>query len=92
MATKFSNWPQNIATVHKIYQMATKYTKWQQNISSGHKIHLPMQVPPIFTQILIFYHLATLSYSAFNNILFILVGCATGQPFEPLLVNDQPNI
>jgi hypothetical protein len=66
MATKYAKWPQNIPNDHKIHQMTTKYTKWLQNIPNGPKInlHLPLQVPPKFTQIIIFVlkicHLATL--------------------------------
>jgi hypothetical protein len=55
----FTKWPQNIPNGHKIYN------KWMSNRPNGHKIcqHVPLQVPPKFTQIRIFglkiYHLAT---------------------------------
>jgi hypothetical protein len=56
----------NIPKREKIYQITIKYTKWPQSIPNGHKIYqnIPSQVPPQFTQIIIFglkiYQLATM--------------------------------
>jgi hypothetical protein len=46
----------NIPNNRKIYQITTKYTKRHKNRTNVHKIyqHLPLQVPPKFTQIGIF--------------------------------------
>jgi hypothetical protein len=45
----------NIPKRGKIYQISIKYTKWPYNRPNGHKIeHLPLQIPPKFTQIRIF--------------------------------------
>jgi hypothetical protein len=43
----------NVTNKHIIYPMVTKYTKWPQNIPNDCKIyqHLPLHVPPKFTQI-----------------------------------------
>jgi hypothetical protein len=62
----------------KIYRITIKYTKWPQTISNGRKNrqnghkkyqHLPLQVPPKFTQTRIFglkiCHLATLVLRSF---------------------------
>jgi hypothetical protein len=40
----------------KIYKITIKNTKWPQNRPNSHKIyqHLPLRVPPKFTQIKIF--------------------------------------
>jgi hypothetical protein len=46
----------HIPNDHRLFQTAINYTKWPNNIPNGHKIykHFSFQVPPKFTQILIF--------------------------------------
>jgi hypothetical protein len=54
---KYIKWPPNIPNGHQIYQIALKYFKLPQNIPNCLKIyqHLPLQNPPKFTQIGIFW-------------------------------------
>jgi hypothetical protein len=54
---KHSKNGKNIPNNHEISQMATKYTKWLKNRPKCHNLskHLPLQDPPKFTQIGIFW-------------------------------------
>jgi hypothetical protein len=51
MATKYTEWPQNIPNGPKLYQMAVH--KIHQMAIKIYQ-HLPLQDPPKFTQIVIF--------------------------------------